>query len=191
MNFYVKYLCASLLLVLFMFNPFQHKLIAEEKAAEEEEMEDKSEEESFTLPKNVISLSKANTFPNTAEDYEVIEPSDMTKGLLDDVDIQIENPDLIKALNESTINPSPLAIGYRANIYLGRWALNYASENTSIIWDYQLVNENELNNMGGNEVQELTYHQIEEKEVKGALTNKIDDPEAIKRMILIKSKEKT
>ena len=157
--------------------------------AEKEKKE--KEEESFTLPKNVLSISKVNTFPNTAEDDEVIEPSDTTKSLLDEIDIPIENPDLIKLLNESVIQPSPIAFGYRANIYLGRWALNYKSENTSVIWDYQLINENELNNVGGNEVQEIRYIQQEEMEVKGALTNKIDHPEVIKRMVLKKAKEKT
>ncbi|MEI3606388.1 YfkD family protein [Pseudogracilibacillus sp. SE30717A] len=160
---------------------------------EEYSAEKKSEKqtENFTLPKNVISLSKSNTFPNTTEDMEVIEPSNATKELLDAIDIQIENPELIKLLNESSIKPSPIAIGYRAKIYLGRWPLNYQSENTSVIWDYQLVNENNLSNVAGHEVQEMRYIQQEQSEVKGALTNKIENPSVIKKMMLMNANEKT
>lgn len=163
--------------------------LAEEKKEKQEKQEKK--EESFNLPKNVLSLEKENTFPNTTEDTEVIEPSDATKELLDEIDIEIKNPDLIKLLNESTINPSPLAIGYRANVYLGRWPLNYQSENTSVNWDYQAINENKLNNVGGDEVQETRYVQQEQKEIKGALTNKIESPNTIKKMILQTAKDKT
>ncbi len=147
--------------------------------------------ENFTLPKNVNSLSKANTFPNTSEDMEVIEPSSATKELLEAIDIPIENPELIKMLNESSIKPSPLAIGYRAQVYLGRWPLSYQSENTSVIWDYQLINENKIDNVSGDEVQELRYIQQEQKEVKGALTNKIESPTVIRNMMLMKANEKT
>src|SRR5690625_1467205 len=159
-------------------------------AAEEKE-EKKEKEDTFTLPKNVISLAKANTFPNTTEDVEVIEPSDATKELLEEIDIPIENPDLIKLLNESTIKPSPLAIGYRANVYLGRWPLHYQSENRTVIWDYQEINENKLDNIGGKDVQEIRYIQQDKKEVKGALSNKIDHSNVIKKMILQKASETT
>src|SRR5699024_8651958 len=131
----------------------------EEKEDKQEEKKDRKEEDEFKLPKNVISLSKANTFPNTIEHGEVIEPSSTTKELLDELKIDIENPDLIKLLNESTIKPSPIAIGYRANVFLGRWPLNYKSENTSVNWDYQKINENKLDNVGGDDVQEIRYVQ--------------------------------
>lgn len=163
-------------------------IMGEEK--KEKKAEDK-QTETFKLPKNVVSLSKANTFPNTTEDVEIIEPSSATKELLADIDIPITNPDLIKLLNESTIRPSPLAIGYRANVYLGRWPLNYQSENTSVIWDYQKINENKLNNVGGDEVQEIRYVQQEKQETKGALTNKIEDAATIQKIILQKATEKT
>lgn len=182
MNFPYNRVVSFVFIVLFICLLTPGILLAKEKA---------EKEDSFTLPKNVHSIMKANTFPNTAEDDEVIEPSAETKALIEALNIKIENPNLIKLLNESTINPSPIAIGYRANIYLGRWPLNYDSENTSVIWDYQLINENELNNVGGDEVLEIRYIQLEEREIKGALTSKIDDPEAIKRMMLKKSKEKT
>lgn len=153
--------------------------------------EPKKDTDALQLPKNIISLVKANTFPNTAEGVEVIEPSNMTKELLSDSKIKIDNPELIKILNESVIKPSPIAIGYRAQVYLGRWPLHYNSENTSVIWDYQAINQNELNNIGGNSVQELRYLQQDEREVKGALTNKIDNPDMIKAMMLQKTKQKT
>ena len=162
-------------------------------AAEEKDNKDKKDEkeESFTLPKNVMSITKTNTFPNTPEDLEVIEPSQVTKELLEDVEVIIENPELIKLINESTIRPSPLAIGYRANVFLGRWPLHYTSESTSVNWDYQQINMNEINNMGGKDVQEVRYYQQKETTIKGALTNKIENPDIIKKMILHKAKEKT
>ncbi len=162
-----------------------------ESSISAEEKKQKKETESFTLPKNVISLSKANTFPNTTEDMEIIEPSSDTKELLDEISIPIDNHELIKLLNESIIKPSPLAIGYRAQVYLGRWPLNYQSENTSVIWDYQAINENKIDNLSGDEVQEIRYVQQEQKEVKGALTNKIDNPDVIKKMILQTANDKT
>lgn len=152
---------------------------------------EKKKADDFTLPKNVLSISKANTFPNISEDHEIIEPSKMTKELLNGVKIPIENSDFIKLLNESVIKPTPIALGYRAEIYLGRFPLNYQSENTSVIWDYQAINKNEMNNLVGDEVQEIHYLQQAEKEIKGALTNKIDHTEIIKKMIVQKAKKKT
>lgn len=152
---------------------------------------EKRAEEILTLPKNVLSISKVNTFPNITQDFEMIEPSEMTTELLADLKIKIDNPDLIKLVNESMINPSPIAFGYRASVYLGRWPLHYESENSTVIWDYQQINENEINNIGGEEVQEIRYIQQEEKEVKGALTNKIEQPETIRKMILQKAKNNT
>src|SRR5690625_4155600 len=71
-----------------------------------EKNKEKQKEEDVILPKNVISISKTNTFPNTPEDLEVIEPSQVTKDLLENVKVAIENPELIKLINESTIRPS-------------------------------------------------------------------------------------
>ena len=176
----MKWMIPLILLFVLSANGF---LLAAEK--------NKGKEDAFKLPKNVLSISKANTFPNTSEDFEVIEPSEMTKELLEDINIPIENPDLIKLLNESTIKPTPIAFGYRASIYLGRWPLHYTSENTSVIWDYQPINKNEINNVGGEGIQEIRYIQQEEKETKGALTNKIEHPEIVKKMILQDAKKKT
>src|SRR5690625_2198177 len=125
------------------------------------------------------------------EDMELIEPSKETKELLQAKKVKIDNPDVIKMLNESVINPSPIAIGYRANIYLGRWPLYYESENTSVIWDYQEINEQDLNNHVGESVQERRYIPQEEREGKGALTNKRTHACMIKQMILQSSQQTT
>lgn len=148
-------------------------------------------EQAFKLPDNVISISNNNTYSNISEDYQVVEPSNSTKKLIETVEIPIENPDLIKMLNETSIKTSPISIGYRGMIYLGRWPLNYSSESVSTTWDYQAINSNEINNIGGNEVLKIRYIQQAEKIVKGALSNKVDDPDTIREMMLQKTKEYT
>ena len=62
--------------------------------------------------------------------------------------IKIENPDLIRMFNETTISNAPLAVGYRAKIYLGQWALHYESIDTSVNWEYKQVNRNVYDNRG-------------------------------------------
>ena len=47
----------------------------------------------------------------------MLQPSKLAKELLDTSEINIENPHLIKMLNESSVSGSPLAIGYRATIF--------------------------------------------------------------------------
>lgn len=139
----------------------------------EEQKDAKKSKDPFEIPSHVLDISKENTYPNTTENQEVIEPSELTKELMEGTDIPIKNPDLIKMLNESTLDPSPVAIGYRGMIYLGRWPLNYESLETNINWEYQKINTNELNNLGGDANQVMNYVQQEQKEIKGALTNKI------------------
>lgn len=156
-------------------------------AAEKKE----KKEADFSLPKNVVSISKTNTFPNVTEDFEKLEPSKETKTLLKTIKQSIANPELIAMLNETEIKPSPISIGYRASVYLGRWPLHYQSEDTSVIWDYQEMNGNELNNIGGEDVAKMQYIQKEEKEVKGALTNKITETEMVKKMMLETAGKKT
>ncbi|MFD1416554.1 YfkD family protein [Oceanobacillus jeddahense] len=147
--------------------------------------------EESNIPSHVLDISKENTFPNSTEDQEIIEPNKLTKELIEGVDIPIENPELIKVLNESNIKPSPIAIGYRGMVYLGRWPINYQSTESNINWEYQLINKNEMNNVGGEDVQEMSYYQQEEKEIKGALTGKISNPDQIKTMMLLKASENT
>ncbi|MFD1360737.1 YfkD famly protein [Lentibacillus salinarum] len=155
--------------------------------AEEKEEKD---DDAFEVPSHVLNISKENTYPNSTEDQEVVEPSELTKELIDGVDIPIENPDLIKTLNETSINPSPISFGYRGMVYIGRWPLNYKSDETNINWEYQKINSNELNNIGGESDQKMQYNQQEKKEIKGALTNKIANPDDIKKMMLLQAKDK-
>jgi hypothetical protein len=157
----------------------------------EEQKDAKKSKDPFEIPSHVLDISKENTYPNTSENQEVIEPSELTKELMEGTKVPIKNPDLIKMLNESTLDPSPVAIGYRGMIYLGRWPLNYESLETNINWEYQKINTNELNNLGGDVNQVMNYVQQEQKEIKGALTNKINNPNDIKKMMLLATKEKT
>lgn len=152
---------------------------------------EKNSDKDMKIPSHVLDISKENTYPNSTEDQEVIEPSELTQELLDEMSIPIENPELIKMLNETSIKPSPISIGYRGMVYLGRWALNYDSEESNVNWEYQEINSNELNNQGGDVPQNMNYIQQEQKEVKGALTNKISNPDDVKKMMLLKSKKKT
>nr|WP_156647099.1 YfkD family protein [Lentibacillus sp. JNUCC-1] len=162
------------------------------QAAFAKETEEKSKEkDEYAVPDHVLNIGKENTYPNSGEDQEVVEPSGSTKELLDDLDMDIDNPELIKLLNESDIDPSPIGFGYRGMVYIGRWALNYESEDTTINWEYQHVNTNELNNIGGDTGQKMSYNQNEQKDVKGALTGKISDAEDVKRMMLMKAAHKT
>ncbi|MFC0301290.1 YfkD family protein [Virgibacillus soli] len=153
--------------------------------------EKKTKKTDISIPEHVISISKENTYPNASEDQEEVEPSALTKELLQELDISVKNPDLIKMLNETTIKPSPIAIGYRGMVYLGRWPLHYKSLETTPNWEYQQINTNELNNLGGEATQKLSYNQDEQKEVKGALTSKINQSDQVKKMMLLEAKAKT
>src|SRR5690349_8510303 len=74
----------------------------------------------YQVPASVKNITKENTYPNPTQDLPLLQPSDLTKKLLDSSRIKIENPDLIRMLNESSINSTPFAIGYRAIVYLGQ-----------------------------------------------------------------------
>lgn len=152
--------------------------------------EKQEKEDENKVPSHVLNISKENTYPNSTEDQEIVQPSEFTKEMIAEVDIPIENPELIKMLNETSINPSPIAFGYRGMVYIGRWPLNYKSKETNINWEYQKINTNEMNNVGGDDEQKMHYTQHKKKEVKGALTNKIANPDDIKKMMLLKAKEK-
>lgn len=156
-----------------------------------EEKQDKKDKDPYEIPSHVLNIAKENTYPNSTADLEVVEPSELTKELLEELEIPIENPELIKMLNETSLQPSPIAIGYRGMVYLGRWALNYESAETAINWEFQKINTNEINNIGGEVPQKMNYIQQEQKEIKGALTNKINSPDHVKKMMLLAAKEKT
>ncbi|KGP72073.1 YfkD famly protein [Pontibacillus yanchengensis] len=143
------------------------------------------------VPSHVLNISKENTYPNSTQDQTVLEPSDLTRELLEESEVTINNPELMKMLNETSLKPSPVAIGYRGMVYMGHWPLNYETKETSINWQYQKINQNQLNNMGGNETKKLSYNQEEEKHVKGGLTAKIDNADDIKKMMLLKAQDNT
>ncbi|ADI27980.1 YfkD famly protein [Geobacillus sp. C56-T3] len=142
-------------------------------------------------PGAVIDISKENTYPNPTQDLPHLEPSSFTKQLLRSANVKIENPELIHLFNESSATDTPWAIGFRATIYLGQWPLNYQSIETSTNWEYQKVNTNFLDNRGGDTAQKLYYKQEMQKYVRGGLTVKVPNEDAVKRMMLNKAMEKT
>src|SRR5699024_8957188 len=72
----------------------------------------------FSIAEHVLNIAKDNTYPNAWEDLEVIESRDLIQELLEDTDVPIENPDLSKTVNEASLNPSPIAFGYRGMVYI-------------------------------------------------------------------------
>ncbi|MDQ6596043.1 YfkD family protein [Bacillus salipaludis] len=151
----------------------------------------KREAVKYTVPSSVRNISKENTYPNSTQDLPLLQPSDLTKKLIDSSKIKIQNPDLIRMLNESSINSTPFAIGYRAIVYLGQWPLNYESTETSPNWEYQKINTNFFDNRGGKAPYKIHYVQESQKIVRGGLTSKIPDAEMVKKMMLLTAMEKT
>lgn len=149
--------------------------------------DDKKDE--MEIPNYVLPILKENTYPNSTNDEITLEPSDFVEELIEEAEISIENPDLIKMLNETTIKTSPFAIGYRGSVFLGHWPLNYQSDETNVNWEYQKININELNNITGDTQKTMSYNQTEKAEVKGALTAKINRPDQIKKMMLLEAKK--
>ncbi|HLR04067.1 MAG TPA: YfkD family protein [Virgibacillus sp.] len=180
----IRIYCIALIAFFLVFI-FPLSSLAKEKKKDDEQQDD------FEVPSHVLSISKENTFPNSTEDQEIVEPSKTTKKLIEGADTKIQNPELIKMLNESSIKPSPIGFGYRGMVYLGRWPLHYKSLETTVNWEYQTVNTNEINNVGGDDAKQMSYLQEEEKEVTGALTNKIKNPGNIRKMMLLTAKDKT
>ncbi|QCJ41500.1 hypothetical protein FAY30_06075 [Bacillus sp. S3] len=145
----------------------------------------------YQVPASVRNISKENTYPNSTQDLPLLKPSDLTKKLINSSKEKIENPDLIRMLNESSINSTPFAVGYRAIIYLGQWPLNYESSETSPNWEYQKINTNYFDNRGGKVPYQIKYVQEAQKIVRGGLTAKIANAEDVKKMMLLKAMEKT
>lgn len=151
----------------------------------------KKEPVRYQVPYSVRNITKENTYPNSTQDLPLLQPSDLTKKLINSSRIKIQNPDLIRMLNESSITSSPFAIGYRAIIYLGQWPLNYESAETSPNWEYQKINTNYFDNRGGRVPYQIHYVQESQKIVRGGLTSKISNAEEVKKMMLLKAMEKT
>lgn len=145
----------------------------------------------YRVPSSAQNITKENTYPNATQNLPLLQPSELTKKLLDSSKVRIENPDLIRMLNESSINSTPFALGYRAIIYLGQWPLNYESSETSLNWEFQKINTNYFDNRGGKTQYQIHYVQESQKIVRGGLTAKIPNAEDVKKMMLLTAMEKT
>ncbi len=173
--------------------------LAAEKTKQQPEQEQKQAEKiekaapkaDIKVPSSVLSISKENTYPNSAQDLPYLEPSKLAKAMLKTSDVPITNPDLIRLLNESTINGSKVAFWYRAKIYLGQWPLSYQSTETTVNWEHQQINTNRLDNRGAKAVAKLSYNQTAHKKVSGGLTASIPNSEAVQKMMLITAAEKS
>ncbi|MDQ0220396.1 hypothetical protein ELQ35_19895 [Peribacillus cavernae] len=143
------------------------------------------------IPPSVLNITKENTYPNSTQDLPFLQPSEFAKQLIDSSNTKIENPDLIHMMNESNIAKAPLAFGYRATIYLGHWALNYQSTETSPNWEYQKINTNYFDNRGANIPYQIHYVQEAQKTIRGGLTAKIPASDDVQKMMLLKATEKT
>ncbi|MGY3218919.1 YfkD-like protein [Bacillus safensis] len=145
----------------------------------------------FKVPSSVAGISKENTYPNASQDQPLLQPSELTAELFKTTSVPIENTHLIKMLNESSISGTPLAVGYRATIFLGRWALSYDSNETVANWEYKKVNTNHIDNRGGNKTAIGKYVQKQQVKVSGGLTAKVPNPEDVKTLMMQKAIQKT
>lgn len=180
----------SMVFLLSSFTPVSAEKPAEkgDKKAAPAKQEAKAK---YTIPDSVMNITKENTYPNPTEDLPMLQPSDLTKDLISTSKVQIENPDLIRMLNETTINSTPFALGYRAIVYLGEWPLNYESTETSPNWEYQKINTNYYDNRGGKSPYQIHYVQEQQKTVKGGLTAKVKNAEDVQKMMLLTAAKKT
>lgn len=147
--------------------------------------------QTIEIPNSVLQITKENTYPNPTQDMPKLQPSELTQNLIDSAKVKIENPNLIRMMNESSVSSTPFAIGYRAIIYLGQWPLNYESTETSPNWEYQKINTNYFDNRGGNAPYAIHYVQETQKIVRGGLTAKVPNTEEVKKMMLLKAMEKS
>lgn len=143
------------------------------------------------IPETVKNISRQNTYPNADTIPERVQPSQSTEKLLESTDYIIENPNLIRMLNESTIRNSFLSFGLRSSIYLGNWALSYDSKETTPNWEYSLANINHFDNRKGNAVKELTYRQLNQFTATGGLTTPTENEEDVKKLMMFKAQEKS
>lgn len=156
---------------------------------DEEKPAEKPAEPKVKMPSSVLNIAKENTYPNPTQDLPYLQPSELTNELLKTSNVKIENPNLIRMFNESTMNKSPFAIGLRATIYLGEWPLNYESTETAPNWEYQKINTNYYDNRGGNQNYQIHYVQEAQKTIKGGLTAKVPHSDDVQKMMLLKAME--
>lgn len=151
----------------------------------------KSEEKEAGIPNYVLNISKENTYPNPTQDLPQLQASKMAQDLLDSGNVKIENPELIRILNESSIKGNKMAFMLNASIYLGQWPLAYESNETSVNWEYQKVNTNYHDNRGANKAKQIMYSQDQQKKVSGGLTAQIPNSDDVQKMMMIKATEKS
>ncbi|TKC16259.1 YfkD famly protein [Robertmurraya kyonggiensis] len=147
--------------------------------------------EDIKVPDSVLNITKENTYPNPTQNLPTLQPSELTSDLIATTKVKIENPNLIRMLNETSVNSTPFALGYRAVIYLGHWPLNYESTETAPNWEYQKVNTNYYDNRGGKANYQIHYVQEAQKVVEGGLTAKVPQADDVKKMMLLRAAEKT
>lgn len=192
----VTLLLAFVLSFSFSINPIHaEKDGGDEKKQEQQDKQEKKKEDEKKgkdeIPSHVLNISKENTYPNTTKDQTVLEPNKLAKELIESAEEEISNPELIKMLNESTLKPSKLAIGYRGEIYLGYWPIHYKSNESNVNWEYQQINTNVSNNLGGTEKAIIHYNQEEEQRIKGGLTSKTDRSSDVMKMIILNAQKNT
>ncbi|MBM4764436.1 YfkD famly protein [Bacillus sp. B15-48] len=183
-----------ILLTLALMFSFFPSVSAEKDPAKDEKKQAPVKQEAkakYAIPNSVMNVTKENTYPNPTEDLPFLQPSDLSKELISTSKVKIENPDLIRMLNETTINSTPFAFGYRAIVYLGEWPLNYESTETSPNWEYQKINTNYYDNRGGRSPYQIHYVQEQQKVVRGGLTAKIKNAEEVQKMMMLKAAKKT
>lgn len=172
----------SVLAILVCMMLVAHPALAKEKKQQVKEIK---------IPDYVVNISKENTYPNPTQDVPHLQPSTLADQLLDTVNVKIENPTLIRMLNETNINPSKASIGFRAKIFLGEWPLSYKSEETNVNWEFNRVNVNKVDNRGGQTPQKIHYTQEKEQRVNGDLTAKVQNSDEVKKMMMMAATEKT
>ncbi|SDC05910.1 YfkD-like protein [Pelagirhabdus alkalitolerans] len=134
-----------------------------------------------TEPNNepkIISVESFNTEESPKTDTKEVEKEEWVKEVISEIDEPITNPYLIDQLNQTTIHQPFFSFGSRSEVFLGRWVLNYQSDDTETNWLYQNINENELTNDRAHYVQEETV------EVSGGLQVKVDQSDQVQMMLL-------
>ncbi len=179
----MKRLILISLAILFCFLSFSTYAFAE---GEEEPKTEKK-----LIPDSAMSISKENTYPNPTQDLPRLHPSELAEELIDSTENKVENPDLIKMFNESSIKGSKLALGMNVSIFLGQWPLAYDSDETTVNWEFEKVNTNFVDNRGGKESKKMEFNQEQQKKVKGGLTADILNADMVKKMMMLEAAEKT
>lgn len=195
----MRILIAFILMFTVVFSPAQAKEKQtpqksepkKEMPAKPKEMKKEKEKGNVEVPQSVVDISKENTYPNPAQNEPELQPSSLTKSLLKTANVNIDNPNLIRILNESNIHTSKWSIGYHARIYLGKWPLNYDSKKTTVNWEYKKVNENRIDNRGTTESQVLKYNQDKQMTVKGSLTASVPNEKEVKKLMIMEASKNT